>query len=132
MQIGEVAELLGLSLRSIRYYGEMELAPPSARSEGGFRLYGASDVARLRLIMEMKPLGFSLDQMRDLLDAQDQLTARGDAVGCGPIAADLLDRVTRLHDAAQHRVTELADQLTRARAFAAARAADLDRLRTGR
>ena len=46
MQIGEVAERTGLSLRTIRYYEEVGLAVPSARSQGGFRLYTEPDVGR--------------------------------------------------------------------------------------
>ena len=69
MQIGEVAEQIGLSLRTIRYYEEVGLAVPSARSEGGFRLYVESDVERLRVVMQMKPLGFSLEEMTQLLNA---------------------------------------------------------------
>ena len=71
MQIGEVAERIGLSLRTIRYYEEVGLAVPSARSDGGFRLYVEDDVERLRVIMQMKPLGFSLEEMRELLGLLD-------------------------------------------------------------
>lgn len=73
MRIGEVADRLGLSLRSIRYYEESGLVAPSARTQGGFRLYTEPDVNRLLLIMQMKPLGFSLDEMRDVLLALDAL-----------------------------------------------------------
>lgn len=71
MQIGEVAERTGLSLRTIRYYEEVGLAVPSARSQGGFRLYTEPDVDRLELIKRMKPLGFQLEEMRDLLAILD-------------------------------------------------------------
>lgn len=71
MQIGEVAERTGLSLRTIRYYEEVGLVVPSARSQGGFRLYAEPDVDRLQLIKRMKPLGFQLDEMRDLLAILD-------------------------------------------------------------
>lgn len=67
MQIGEVAERTGLSLRTIRYYEEVDLVVPSARSQGGFRLYTEPDVARLLLIKRMKPLGFQLDEMGEVL-----------------------------------------------------------------
>lgn len=73
MRIGEVAERTGLSLRTIRYYGEVGLVEPSARSRGGFRLYTEEDVERLQLIKRMKPLDFSLDQTRELLEALDRL-----------------------------------------------------------
>jgi DNA-binding transcriptional MerR regulator len=71
MQIGEVAERIGLSLRTIRYYEEVGLAVPSARSEGGFRLYVEDDVERLPVVMQIKPLRFSLEEMRELLDLLD-------------------------------------------------------------
>ncbi|MBV7697444.1 MerR family transcriptional regulator [Streptomyces sp. TRM70350] len=75
MQIGEVAERTGLSLRTIRHYEEVGLVIPSARSKGGFRLYTDSDVERLMVIRRMKPLDFSLEEMRDLLDITDRLAA---------------------------------------------------------
>ncbi|WP_435111120.1 MerR family transcriptional regulator [Nocardiopsis synnemataformans] len=75
MQIGEVAERTGLSLRTIRYYGEVGLVEPSARSRGGFRLYTETDVDRLNLIKRMKPLEFSLEETRELLEAVDRLSS---------------------------------------------------------
>ena len=67
MQIGELAEQTGLSLRTIRHYDDEGLLTPSARSAGGFRLYSRDDLERLLVIRRMKPLGFSIDEMRDLL-----------------------------------------------------------------
>ncbi|MGW0824505.1 MerR family transcriptional regulator [Streptomyces sp. NPDC002845] len=78
MQIGEVAERTGLSLRTIRHYEEVGLVIPSARSKGGFRLYTEADVERLMVIRRMKPLDFSLEEMRDLLDITDRLAATDD------------------------------------------------------
>ena len=70
-QIGEAAERAQLSLRSVRYYEEMGLVAPESRTPGGFRLYTDEHVHRLQLIRRMKPLGFTLQQMRELLDARD-------------------------------------------------------------
>ncbi len=67
MRIGAVAARTGLSLRTIRYYEEVGLVTPSARSQGGFRLYTEPDVARINLIRRMKPLGFQLEEMKELL-----------------------------------------------------------------
>jgi len=74
-QIGEVAEMVGLSLRTIRYYEEIELVSPSGRTEGGFRLYTDSDVSRLHLVKALKPVGLSLETMGELVGAVDDLGA---------------------------------------------------------
>ncbi|MFI2486896.1 MerR family transcriptional regulator [Promicromonospora kroppenstedtii] len=71
--IGAVAERTALSLRTLRHYDEVGLLTPSGRTEGGFRLYTEADVQRLLLIRRMKPLGFSLEEMADLLDLTDSL-----------------------------------------------------------
>ena len=74
VRIGEVAERTGLSHRTIRYYEDMGLVEPAARTEGGFRLYDAAGIERLLLVMPMKPLGFTIEEIRDLLVALDVLT----------------------------------------------------------
>ncbi len=116
MQIGEVAARTELSLRTIRHYEETGLVTPSARSQGGFRLYTEADVARLMVIRRMKPLGFSLDEMRDLLSATDRLDSGDDL----PAAEreELLGRVRSFEEAAQQRVADLRTQLARAEEFA--------------
>jgi DNA-binding transcriptional MerR regulator len=67
MQIGEVAERTGLSLRTIRYYEEVGLVTPSARTPGGFRVYTTADAERLELVKRMKSLEFTLEETRLLL-----------------------------------------------------------------
>lgn len=69
LQIGQVAERTELSIKTIRHYEEVGLVTPSARSAGGFRLYTTADVERLLIIRRMKPLGFSLAETKQLLDA---------------------------------------------------------------
>lgn len=115
MQIGEVATLTGLSLRTIRYYEEVGLAQPSTRTEGGFRLYTESDVARLLLVKRMKPLEFSLDEMRDLLDALDTLDSE---TGSDSNRAKLLERISMYEDAARQRCAQLRTQLEQAEGVA--------------
>ncbi|MFI0817148.1 MerR family transcriptional regulator [Streptomyces sp. NPDC021098] len=117
MQIGEVAARTELSLRTIRHYEETGLVVPSARSQGGFRLYTEADVARLMVIRRMKPLGFTLDQMRDLLEATDRLDS-GAELPPGE-REELLGRVRGFEEAAQQRVADLRTQLARAEEFAA-------------
>ncbi|EFE71109.1 merR-family transcriptional regulator [Streptomyces viridosporus ATCC 14672] len=115
MQIGEVAARTELSLRTIRHYEETGLVIPSARSQGGFRLYTETDVQRLMVIRRMKPLGFTLDQMRDLLDATDRLDADGGLDGEEREA--LLDRVRAYQRVAAEQVEKLRVQLSRAEDF---------------
>ena len=78
MHIGELADRTGLSNRTIRHYDEVGLLHPSGRTEGGFRLYTDTDLARLLIIRRMKPLGFTLEQMAELLAVVDALEAAND------------------------------------------------------
>lgn len=73
--IGRVADRIDLSLRTIRFYDEAGIVVPSARSAGGFRLYTEADIDRLIEVKAMKPLGFSLDETRELMDLRDRLQA---------------------------------------------------------
>ncbi|WP_431778709.1 MerR family transcriptional regulator [Microbacterium aurantiacum] len=76
--IGDVAEETSLSLRTLRHYDEIGLIVPSARTEGGFRLYTDTDVARIMVVRRMKPLGYSLEEMRDVLAVLDRLAEDAD------------------------------------------------------
>lgn len=111
MHIGEVADRVGLSLRTIRHYDEIGLVAPSGRTDGGFRLYSPADLGRLVLIKNMKPLGYSLEQMAELLSAIDSRAA-----GAGKVAEEALE--TFRQDAAQRR-ERLAVQLAKADEFIA-------------
>ncbi|RKS08395.1 DNA-binding transcriptional MerR regulator [Nocardiopsis sp. Huas11] len=115
MQIGEVAERTGLSLRTIRYYGEVGLVEPSARSRGGFRLYTQTDVDRLNLIKRMKPLEFSLEDTRELLAALDRLS---EADTDSDERASLGERLDAFESAIDARCQTLRDQLAMAEEFA--------------
>lgn len=124
MQIGEVAARTELSLRTIRHYEETGLVIPSARSQGGFRLYTETDVARLMVIRRMKPLGFTLDQMRELLEATDRIDADGE-LGADE-REELLERVHTYQRAAAEQVDKLRVQLARAEEFEGTLRARLD------
>ena len=76
-QIGAVAERVGLSLRTIRHYDEVGVVTPSGRSKGGFRLYTDDDIERLRVAKAMKPLGFTLEETKDLMALRDRLDRGG-------------------------------------------------------
>lgn len=114
-QIGEVADRIGLSLRTIRYYEEVGLVTPSARSHGGFRLYTEADIARLLLIKRMKPLGFSLDHMRELLELLDSLE---DGELTDPARFVALERLAAIEREADDRCRSLREELAMAEEFA--------------
>lgn len=78
MHIGELAEATGLSLRTIRHYDDVGLLPATTRTEGGFRLYTRSDLDRMLVIRSMKPLGFTLEEMAELLQIVDVLASPGE------------------------------------------------------
>ncbi|MCX4393249.1 MULTISPECIES: MerR family transcriptional regulator [Streptomyces] len=118
MQIGEVAERTGLSLRTIRHYEEVGLIVPSARSKGGFRLYTEADVSRLMVIRRMKPLDFSLEEMRDLLEITDRLGAQDDPPA--PLERERLrERLDAYRKVADARCETLRARLAMAEDFAA-------------
>ena len=107
MQIGELADRAEMSLRTIRHYDEVGLLTPSGRSDGGFRLYTDADFSRLMVIRRMKPLGFSLDEMAELLRVVDALGAADDADGAESGGGAVHDTRARLDafiaDAAERR-----------------------------
>ncbi|MGH2347736.1 MAG: MerR family transcriptional regulator, partial [Chloroflexota bacterium] len=68
LTVGELARRTGVSIRTLRYYDEVGLLPPSARTEAGYRLYTPNDIARLQQIRSLRHLGFSLAAVRECLD----------------------------------------------------------------
>ena len=115
VQIGDVADRTGLSLRTIRWYEEVGLVPPSARTSGGFRLYTDADIERLELVKRMKPLDFTLEEMRDLLAAVDRLA---DPTSSADERAALRERLGTYRELAETRVEALRARLASAEAFA--------------
>ena len=106
LQIGEVAEQAGLSLRTVRYYEETGLLKPAMRTDGGFRLYTAEHVDRLALIKRMKPLGFTVQQMRELLAARDTLSHEDTPDDVREAARERLGEFTALAAAASDKLRE--------------------------
>ena len=66
-QIGELAKRTALSIDAIRFYERRRLLPAAFRSAGRFRLYTTNDIERLRFVQRMQRLGFSLDEIKDLM-----------------------------------------------------------------
>ncbi len=135
--IQEVAAETGLTPRTIRYYEELGLLAPAARSGGAYRLYDADDLDRLRFIRGLRDdAGFSLAEIRQLLEDEqararnrEQFRATQDPAERRVLLGEALDRTNRqwatLHGKIARMELMLAD-VDRRRARLAARLADLD------
>lgn len=67
MNIGDAARATGLSAKMIRYYEQIGLIAPAARSLSGYRHYAEGDIAALTFISRCRRMGFGVEQIRDLL-----------------------------------------------------------------
>lgn len=80
MTIGQLARATGTKAETIRYYERIGLLPSPARTASNYRSYGASELARLSFIRRARALGFSIGQVRALLDLADRRDRSCDAV----------------------------------------------------
>ncbi len=103
LRIAEVTEELGLTARAVRYYEELGLLKPAARSEGSYRLFDDDDLERLRFIRGLRDdAGFSLAEIGRMLEDEDarernreQFRTTADVAERKQILRDALDRVER-------------------------------------
>lgn len=123
LRIQEVAAETGLTPRSIRYYEEMGLLAPAARSEGAYRLYDADDLDRLRFIAALRnDAGFSLAEIGQLLEDEAARTRnrerfrQGDAGEQRAAIADALARIDRQIETLERKRARLDAMLADARA----------------
>ncbi|WP_447644209.1 MerR family transcriptional regulator [Nocardioides zeae] len=116
MQIGEVAARTELSLRSLRHWEEVGLLQPSGRTEGGFRLYTEDDVEKILVIRRMKPLGFTLEEMKAALADVEALR---DPAATPEAVAAAREQLAAVHADAVERRAKLVRQLAMADEFLA-------------
>ena len=105
MTVKQVAERVGLPSRTIRYYDRIGLVPADERSAAGYRLYSPEDEGKLRFIRRAKALGFSLEDIRGLMDAAER--------GC---CDEVVPEVERL---LEQKVREIDDRIAELSAFRA-------------
>jgi DNA-binding transcriptional MerR regulator len=124
LRIQEVAAKTGLTPRSIRYYEELGLLAPAARSEGDYRLYDADDLERLGFIRGLRDdAGFSLAEIGRLLE-DEQARARNrarfraseDPVERRAIVVDALERVDRQVASLRRKIGRLESMVVEAQA----------------
>jgi DNA-binding transcriptional MerR regulator len=87
--IGRLAELTGLPVKTIRFYSDAGLLPPSGRTESGHRRYTATDVARLQLVRTLRDLDVALDAVGQLLAGRREL---GELLAAHVVALEARDR----------------------------------------
>lgn len=80
LQIGDLARATNTKVETIRYYEQIGLLPAPARTSGNFRAYSAKHLGRLSFIRRARDLGFTLDQVRELLSLSDQKRQSCEAV----------------------------------------------------
>lgn len=107
MNIGQAAEATGVSAKMIRYYESIKLIKPSARTYSNYRTYTDNELHTLRFIKRARTLGFSLEQIRDLLSLwQDAGRASKDVKAIAQAHVDDLNRriqeMTEMRDTLSH------------------------------
>ncbi|MFY9561782.1 MAG: MerR family transcriptional regulator [Terriglobales bacterium] len=80
MQIGELAQRTALTVDAIRFYKKRQLLPKAPRSTGGFRLYTTGDIEQLHFIRQMHELGFSLREIKELIELRTRKVAACESV----------------------------------------------------
>lgn len=76
LTVGELAERAGITVRTLHHYDESGLLQPGSRSDSGYRLYGPAQIRRLQQILSLRELGFSLNEIRRLLEDSDYSAER--------------------------------------------------------
>jgi len=107
MKIGELSRATGTNIETIRYYERIGLPPAPARTDANYRSYGDAHRARLRFVRHSRELGFTIDEIRSLLDLSDH--PERDCADADRIASAHLEQVEE--KIAQ--LSALRDELTR-------------------
>jgi DNA-binding transcriptional MerR regulator len=140
LRIQEVSEETGLTPRAIRYYEELGLLAPAARSEGAYRLYDEEDLERLRFIRGLRDdAGFSLAEIGQLLE-DEQARERNnetfrditDPAQRRAVLVDAFDRVTRQVSTLRRKVQRLESMINEAEERRAHLAGHLEDIDAGR
>src|SRR6266849_8844087 len=72
MQIGELAKRSAVTVQTVRFYERLRLLPVPQRKDSGYRIYSGPDLKRLLFIRQAKSLGFSLEEIRNILRMRER------------------------------------------------------------
>src|SRR2546430_15399315 len=72
MQIGELAKRSAVTVQTVRFYERLRLLPEPQRKDSGYRVYSGPDLKRLLFVRQAKSLGFSLDEIREILRMRER------------------------------------------------------------
>ena len=98
MGIGDLAKETGVKVVTIRYYERVGVLPAVKRTSGNYRAYGADHIRQLRFVRRCRNLGFSLDQVRDLLRLSTESR---------PSCAEVCDIADRQRKAVEDKIADL-------------------------
>jgi len=114
MKIGELARATGTKVETVRFYEKSGLLAPPGRTAANYRAYGPDHLARLSFVRRARDLGFSLDQVRALLDLSDDRArpcCAVDEIASAQLAA--VDRKIADLTALRRELASLLDQCSR-------------------
>jgi len=104
MRVGELAKVVGKTVRAMHLYEELGLLEPAARSEGGFRLYGREAVERINWIVKLQAIGFTLAEIQGFIrQFQDAQSGR--------------DATSRVREVFAEKLQATRDQITQMRSI---------------
>jgi DNA-binding transcriptional MerR regulator len=105
-QVGEVSRTLGINPQTLYFYERIGLIPPPERTAAGYRLFSQSDMERLAFIVQVKALGLSLDEIKDIVALKD-----GRSLTCQAVHERLCKKLNEIEQQIQQ-LQALHNQLT--------------------
>ncbi|MDJ1168446.1 MerR family DNA-binding protein [Roseofilum sp. BLCC_M154] len=105
-QVGEVSRTLGINPQTLYFYERIGLIPPPERTPAGYRLFSQSDMERLAFIVQVKALGLSLDEIKDIVALKD-----GRSLTCQAVHERLCKKLNEIEQQIQQ-LQALHNQLT--------------------
>lgn len=92
LKIGELSKTTNVSVQTLRYYESLGLINPVKRSKGGYRYYNRTVADRIVLIKELKTIGFSLKEIKHLLELNQK-----DGCGCNDIKTIVTNKIQQVN-----------------------------------